>query len=58
MKTLFLTIRHQSVNSRWYRVAHDLSGQVHFHGTLSNRGHVGDLQLEQHTDHAVSVVFV
>jgi hypothetical protein len=58
MKTLFHTIRHNSVNSRCYCVAHDLSGLAHFHGTLSNRDHVGVLQLEQLTDHAVSVVFV
>jgi hypothetical protein len=58
MKTLFLTIRHQRVNSNCYCVAHDLSGQDHFHGTLSNGGKVGVSQLEQPTDHEVCFLFV
>jgi hypothetical protein len=58
MKTLFLTIRHQSVNSRCYCVAHDLSSQAHFHDTMSIRGQVGVSQLIQHMDHEVYEVFV
>ena len=39
--------------SRCYCVAHDFSGQAHFHHTLSNRGQVGVSQLIQHMDHEV-----
>jgi len=55
MKTLFLTIQHHSVNSCSYCVAHDLSGQAHFHGTLSNSGQVGVSQLV--TDHEINFRF-
>ena len=58
MTSLFFTIRHQIINSRCYCVAHDLSGQAHFRGTLSNKGQVGVSHLIQHSDHKVSVVFV
>ena len=58
MKTLFLTVRHQRENCSCYCVAHDLSGQNHFHGTLSNRGQVGVSQLEQPTDPEVCFLFV
>jgi len=51
-------LRQQSINSRCYCVAHDLSSQVHFHGTLSDRGQVGVSQLIQHTDHEGFVMFV
>jgi len=49
MKTLFLTIRHQSVNSRYYCVTHDLSSQPQFHSTLSNRAQVGVSKLAVRT---------
>ena len=39
-------------------VAHDLSGQAHFHGTPTNRGQVVVSQLDQPTDHEEFVLFV
>jgi len=39
-------------------VAHDLSSQAHFHGTLSNRSQVGAIQLVQPMDHEVFFLFV